>query len=284
MHLYTSVVRVSLHTYQVVGHIAKFCPQKAQDAGTENPAATAAAATTTINNKQPSKEEQGPGQGQPKTNNPEGWTEVARRKKKSPKSGDSIPATISPVKTTKEPTKNQQQNHQKAQDQHQLQHQNHQHQQLRQKRRKKKQHKNQWRPRWIWRGGGRVEKGPPKKFVRKSPILRQAPPLMPSRQLHCNQHHHHPLHNAHNKWTCPLPNKNLTPQNRLLHMNCFLKNLVPTKFPPPRSQSAERTKSEGLARTSSLPSLSPSSFSSQELFPASPVSPRTPKNPPARKK
>ena len=88
-----------------VGHIATFCPQKAQDAGTENPAVTAAAATTTINNKQPSKEEQGPGQGQSKTNNPEGWTEVARRKKKSPKSGDSIPATISPVKTPKEPTK-----------------------------------------------------------------------------------------------------------------------------------------------------------------------------------
>ena len=88
-----------------VGHIAKFCPQKAQDAGTENTAATAAAATTTINNKQPSKEEQGPGQGQSKTNDPEGWTEVTRRKKKSPKSGDSIPATISPVKTAKEPTK-----------------------------------------------------------------------------------------------------------------------------------------------------------------------------------
>ena len=86
-----------------MGHIAEFCPQKTQDANTENTTATAAAATTTINNnKQPNKEEQGPGQFPPMTNDPEGWTEVTRRKK-SPKSRDSSPATISSVKTAKVP-------------------------------------------------------------------------------------------------------------------------------------------------------------------------------------
>ena len=238
-----------------VGHIAKFCPPKAEDAGAENTAATAAAATTTTNNKQPNKEEQGPGQVQSKTNDPEGWTEVTRRKKKSPKSGDSIPATISPVKTTKEPTKKKTatkpsesprptpaptpESPSPAAPS------------------KKKEKKITQEPKETTVNLKRRREsgeGASKKYVKKNPILRQAPPLKPNLQLHCNQHlhyhlhhhhhhHHHlPLHkmyNPHNKWTCPPPNKNLTPQNRLLHMNYFLKKLVPTKFP---SQDPNRPK------------------------------------------
>ena len=130
-----------------VGHIAKFCPQKAQDAGTENPAATAAAATTTtiINNKHQVRRSRAQVRASPR--------QITRR------AGPRWPGGRSPPnpetqsqpqflqsRQQKNQQKNQQQNHQKAQDQHQLQHQNHQHQQLRQKRRKK-QRKNQWRPR-----------------------------------------------------------------------------------------------------------------------------------------
>ena len=239
-----------------VGHIAKFCPQKAKDAGTENTAATAAAAaTTTINNKQPNKEEQGPGQVQSKTNDPEGWTEVARRKKKSPKSGDSIPATISPVKTAKEPTKKPATKPSES---------------LRPTSKQsttpaptpespkpaapsKKEKKITQEPMETTVNLKRRResgKGASKKCVKKNTLLRQAPPLKPNLQLHCNQHlhyhlhhhHHHPLHkmyNPHNKWTFPPPNKNLTPQNRLLHTNYFLKKPIPTKSP---SQDPNRPK------------------------------------------
>ena len=42
----------------------------------------------------------------------------------------------------------------------------------------------------------------------------------------------------------------------------------PYKIPFPRSQSSERAQPSSLARTPSLPSLSPSEFQSKELFPA----------------
>ena len=54
-------------------------------------------------------------------------------------------------------------------------------------------------------------------------------------------------------------------QEHFLH-----KNHRSYKIPLPRSQSAERAQPSSLARTPSLPSLSPSEFSSQNLFPAIP--------------
>ena len=71
----------------------------------------------------------------------------------------------------------------------------------------------------------------------------------------------------------------LSPQHELF----FKKHHRPYKIPLPRSQSAERAQPSGLARTPSLPSLSPTDFSSQELFPAI-ISPKRKTNPPAEKK
>ena len=58
----------------------------------------------------------------------------------------------------------------------------------------------------------------------------------------------------------------------------------PYKIPMPRSQSAEMAQPSSLARTPSLPTLSPGDISSQELFPAIPSPKRKPDPPPARKK
>ena len=67
-------------------------------------------------------------------------------------------------------------------------------------------------------------------------------------------------------------------QEHLIH-----KHHRPYKIPLPRPQSAERAQPSSLARTPSLPSLSPSEFSSQNLFPAIP-SPKRKPDPPAGKK
>ena len=75
------------------------------------------------------------------------------------------------------------------------------------------------------------------------------------------------------KITLPSPPQQmapLSPQQELF----FKKHHRPYKIPLPRSQSAERAQPSGLARTPSLPSLSPTDFSSQELFPAM-ISPKT---------
>ena len=82
----------------------------------------------------------------------------------------------------------------------------------------------------------------------------------------------------------PSPQQKSEPPKQIVTHELLSEKHRPYQIPRPRTQSAERTKTEGLARTSSIPSQSPSSFSSQELFPASSVSPRTPKDPPARKK
>ena len=82
------------------------------------------------------------------------------------------------------------------------------------------------------------------------------------------------------KITLPSPPQQmapLSPQQELF----FKKHHRPYKIPLPRSQSAERAQPSGLARTPSLPSLSPTDFSSQELFPAM-ISPK--RNPPEKKK
>ena len=77
-----------------VGHIVKFCPQKAEGstaAATTTTTTTDAAATTTP------KQIEGPSQAQQtkQQNNQEGWTEVTRKKKGSPKQGQT--STISPL-------------------------------------------------------------------------------------------------------------------------------------------------------------------------------------------
>ena len=83
-----------------IGHIAKFCPprpenkEKASATSTAITKDTAAATTITINKEA---EAQGPGQVQPK-NNQEGWTEVTRKRKGSPKQGQKSTSLSPPQK------------------------------------------------------------------------------------------------------------------------------------------------------------------------------------------
>ena len=78
-----------------IGHIAKFCQQK----GESTTAITTTATTTTISKQA---EAQGPGQAQPQTSDQEGWTEVTRKRKGSPKQGEkSSSATSPPQKQSK---------------------------------------------------------------------------------------------------------------------------------------------------------------------------------------
>ena len=82
------------------------------------------------------------------------------------------------------------------------------------------------------------------------------------------------------KITLPSPPQQMAPLSP--QQELFLKkHHRPYKIPLPRSQSAERAQPSGLARTPSLPSLSPTDFSSQELFPAM-ISPK--RKPPEKKK
>ena len=75
-----------------IGHIAKFCPQRPENrekvtltTTTTTTTGDAAATTTTINKETEAK---GTGPAQPKSSNQEGWTEVARKRKGSPKQGE----------------------------------------------------------------------------------------------------------------------------------------------------------------------------------------------------
>ena len=69
-----------------IGHMARFCPLNA--GSTEGAAATtAAAAATTITGSRRA-EAWGPGLAQPRAGDREGWTEVARRRRESPKQGE----------------------------------------------------------------------------------------------------------------------------------------------------------------------------------------------------
>ena len=83
-----------------IGHIAKFFPQrpenkeKASATSTAITKDTAAATTITINKEA---EAQGPGQVQPKSNL-EGWTEVTRKRKGSPKQGGKSTSLSPPQK------------------------------------------------------------------------------------------------------------------------------------------------------------------------------------------
>ena len=88
-----------------IGHIAKFCPQRPENkekaAVTTTTTTKDIAATTTTINKEA--KAQGPGQVKPKLNNQEGWTEVTRKRRGSPKKGEKIPSLSPPQKQIKAP-------------------------------------------------------------------------------------------------------------------------------------------------------------------------------------
>ena len=76
-------------------------------------------------------------------------------------------------------------------------------------------------------------------------------------------------------YTIPSPNCHPSPQQEQFLKKCRR----PYQIPLPRSQSADRSQPLNLTRTPSLPSLSPSTISTQELFPA-----KQRHDPPASKK
>ena len=87
-----------------VGHIAKFCPQRPDNKASTTTTTTTttkdvAATTITINKEAEAK---GPGQVQPK-NNQEGWTEVTKKRRGSPKQGEKSPTSSPPQKQTRAP-------------------------------------------------------------------------------------------------------------------------------------------------------------------------------------
>ena len=88
-----------------IGHIAKFCPQRPEKKASTTTTTTTtttkdvAATTITINKEAEAK---GPGQVQPK-NNQEGWTEVTKKRRGSPKQGEKSPTSSPPQKQTRAP-------------------------------------------------------------------------------------------------------------------------------------------------------------------------------------
>ena len=83
-----------------IGHISKFCPEKPENATAAAVTTTASTATTTTSK---TAEAQDPSQGQPKTNDQEGWSEVTRKRRGSPKQGEKSPISSPPQKQTKVP-------------------------------------------------------------------------------------------------------------------------------------------------------------------------------------
>ena len=83
-----------------IGHIAKFCPQETEGSEKSAVPTTTDTTATTISKKA---EVQGPGQVQPKTNNQEGWTEVTRKRRGSPKQGETGTTSPPPKQTTPAP-------------------------------------------------------------------------------------------------------------------------------------------------------------------------------------
>ena len=288
-----------------IGHIAKFCPQKSENATT-----TASAATTATISKQ--EEAQGPSQVQPKTNDQASWTEVTRKRKGSPKQGGKVqihpllrnkprpppaaappespttPAPTSPKvpttpapKTTTEisatpatpttpaapvpsasaasPTSGMI---------------------------KKKKPANQTEeietPTNLKRRRD-SGKGAAKKCAPKNPSPRQALPLKHNHNHSYLLHLYHQLNITSTTFPPPKILLQSPPQQRdplsplSSQQEHYLKKYHrPYKIPLPRFQSAERAQPSSLAQTPSLPSLSPSDISSQELFLAIPSPKRKP--------
>ena len=299
-----------------IGHIAKFCPQRPENKE-KAPTTTKDAAASTITKEAEAK---GPGQVQPQ-NNQEGWTEVTKKRRGSPKQGgEKSPITSPPQKQTKAPkqaaaavttteppaaaaavtttttteipavttttaattttdplaaaaAKKQTTQRKPATPKTPT--------APSPKKTKKKTKTNEEMEtstnlkRRRDSGEGAAKKMCPEKNHPEAgpssqpspPVLSPLPPL-PSTIF------------PPPKFTLRSPPQQmapLSPQQELF----FKKHHRPYKIPLPRSQSAERAQPSGLARTPSLPSLSPTDFSSQELFPAI-ISPK--RKPPAEKK
>ena len=90
-----------------IGHISKFCPEKPENAATAAAATatttTVSTATTTTTSSSKTAEAQDPSQGQPKTNDKEGWSEVTRKRRGSPKQGEKSLMASPPQNQTKTP-------------------------------------------------------------------------------------------------------------------------------------------------------------------------------------
>ena len=287
-----------------IGHIAKFCPQRPENrekatltTTTTTTTGDAAATTTTINKETEAK---GPGPAQPKSSNQEGWTEVARKRKGSPKQGEksssppqkkaqaavavvaakvspeppvtpasATPATPAPetsapaasprpstTTTPKTPTvpltspkKHKKKNKINAPEEMET--------NVNLKRRRDS-------------GEGTAKKICPeqsKAGPSSQPQEKPTPPPLPPPPFHLPQ--------ILQTTQPPRQIVTLLPQQE----HCLKKYHRPYQIPLPRSQSADWSQPLNLTRTHSLPSLSPSSIVSQELFPA-----RQKQDPPASKK
>ena len=86
-----------------IGHISKFCPEKTENAVAAAAAATTTTASTATTTISKTAETQDPSQGQPKTNDKEGWSEVTRKRRGSPKQGEKSLIASPPQNQTKTP-------------------------------------------------------------------------------------------------------------------------------------------------------------------------------------
>ena len=87
-----------------IGHISKFCPEKPENAAAAATATTTTVSTaTTTTTSSKTAEVQDPSQGQPKTNDKEGWSEVTRKRRGSPKQGEKSLMVPPPQNQTKTP-------------------------------------------------------------------------------------------------------------------------------------------------------------------------------------
>ena len=317
-----------------IGHIAKFCPQRPDNKASTTTTTTTkdvAATTITINKEAEAK---GPGQVQPK-NNQEGWTEVTKKRRGSPKQGEksptssppqkqtrapaaaakttpepsaaaaaksptavaarttttteppaaaasktptkprataaaitttstespAAPATMTPKKpattTAPSPKKTKKKNKQIIEDMETS------------TNLKRRRDSGEGAAKKMCPEKNQPEAGPSSQpqIPLPSPPVPSPPPTLPPPQFPPPKITLQPP---------PQQMDSLSPQHEL-----FKKYHRPYKIPLPRSQSAERAQPSGLARTPSLPSLSPADFSSQELFPAI-ISPKRKTDPPKK--
>ena len=87
-----------------IGHISKFCPEKPENAAAAATATTTTVSTaTTTTTSSKTAEARDPSQGQPKTNDKEGWSEVTRKRRGSPKQGGKSLMVSPPQNQTKTP-------------------------------------------------------------------------------------------------------------------------------------------------------------------------------------
>ena len=299
-----------------IGHIAKFCPQRPENkASTPTTTTTKDAAAPTITKEAEAK---GPGQVQPQ-NNQEGWTEVTKKRRGSPKQGGekspsppqkqtraqavaaaepaiaAAAAVAAATRTTRTPAEatatkttettattttttsnnrnssNKNNNRTTDSSSNKKNPKNSNPQETSSSITKKKGAKNKTYEemetstnlkRRRDSGEGAAKKLCPEKTPPEAGPSSQPSPPAPSPLPPLPSPTFPPP-----KITLPSPPQQmapLSPQQELF----FKKHHRPYKIPLPRSQSAERAQPSGLARTPSLPSLSPTDFSSQELFPA----------------